>query len=300
MRQPPVSRGHGLPPPAAIEKEKIITKEEREARRSPRKKAALTARNADRHTLYQRSVQDVETEGRFLARTFERIAGRKAASLREDFCGTALLCAAWVAKRDRTAVGLDLDREVLAWGTEHNVAPLGDRASFIRLLRQDVRAPCRGRFDVSVALNFSYFIFRTREDLRGYLAGVRRSMAKDGIFVLDAYGGYESWRPQSERRKLNGFTYVWDQSSVDPIDHSVVNHIHFEFKNGSRLKRAFTYEWRLWTLAEIRELLAEAGFSRSTVYWEDRDANGDGTGTYRPRAHVAQEAAWIAYIVAER
>ena len=66
------------------------------------------------------------------------------------------------------------------------------------------------------------------------------------------------------------------------------------------MKRAFTYEWRLWTLPEIRELLAEAGFSRSTVYWEDRDANGDGTNTYRPRAHARQEPAWVAYIVAER
>jgi hypothetical protein len=269
-------------------------------RRTPRKKAALTARTADRHQLYQRSVQDAEAEGRFVAHTFERIAGRKAVSLREDFCGTALFCARWVAKRNRTAVGLDLDREVLAWGTEHNLAPLGERASAVQLLRQDVRAPCRGRFDVTVALNFSYFVFRTREELRGYFEGVRRTMAGDGIFVLDAYGGYQSWRPQTERRKLVGFTYVWEQASVDPIDHSVMNHIHFEFTNGTRMKRAFTYEWRLWTLPEIRELLAEAGFSRSIVYWEDRDANGDGTNTYRPRAHARQEPAWVVYIVAER
>jgi SAM-dependent methyltransferase len=269
-------------------------------RRTPRDKTVLTARNADRHHLYQRSVQDADAEGRLLARTFERIAGRKAVSLREDFCGTALFCARWVAKGHRTAVGLDLDGEVLAWGRAHNLAPLGDRASAVRLLRQDVRDPCRGRFDVTVALNFSYFVFRTREALRGYFAGVRRSMAQDGIFMLDAYGGYQSWRPQAERRKLVGFTYVWDQASVDPIDHSVVNHIHFEFTNGSCLKRAFTYEWRLWTLPEIRELLAEAGFSRSTVYWEDRDANGLGTNTYRPRSRVAQVPAWVAYIMAER
>jgi hypothetical protein len=217
---------------------------------SPRRKVALTSCNADRHHLYQRSVQEADAEGRFVARTFERIAGRKAMSLREDACGTALFCARWVAKRARTAVGLDLDREVLAWGTEHNLAPLGERASSVRLLRQDVRSPCRGRFDVTVALNFSYFVFRTREDLRGYFAGVRRSMAADGIFVLDAYGGYQSWRPQTERRRLVGFTYVWEQASVDPVDHSVVNHIHFEFTNGTRMKRAFTYEWRLWTLPE--------------------------------------------------
>jgi hypothetical protein len=269
-------------------------------RRSPPHTAPFTARSSDRHTLYQLAVQDAETEGRFLARTFERIVGRKASSLREDFCGTALLCAEWVTRRDRTAVGVDLDREVLAWGAAHNLAPLGDRASRVQLRRQDVRAPCRGPFDVSVALNFSYFTFRTREELRRYFVGVRRSMARDGLFVLDAYGGYQSWRSQLERRKLRGFTYVWDQAKVDPIDHSVVNHIHFEFPNGTRMKRAFTYRWRLWTLAEIRELLAEAGFSRSTVYWEDRDAHGVGTGTYRPKAHVVQTPAWVAYIIAER
>ena len=257
-------------------------------------------RPPDRHDLYQRAVQAVGPEARFLARTFERIAGRKPASLREDFCGTALLCAEWVRKRGRTAVGVDLDREVLAWGAEHNLAPLGPRAAGVRLLRQDVRAPCPGRFDVSVALNFSYFVFRTRESLRGYFRGVRRSMAGDGIFVLDAYGGYQSWRQQTKRRRLRGFTYVWEQSRVDPIDHTVVNHIHFEFKDGSRLRRAFSYHWRLWTLPEIRELLAEAGFSRSTVYWEDCDADGIGTDTFRPRAHVAQLPAWVAYIVARR
>ena len=270
------------------------------SRRAPRRKTALTARNADRHDLYQRSVQNADTEGRFVARTFERIAGRKAVSLREDFCGTALFSARWVAKGQRTAVGLDVDREVLTWGADHNLAPLGARAASVRLLRQDVREPCRGPFDVTVALNFSYFVFTARAELRRYFAGVRRSMAEGGIFVLDAYGGYQSWRPQTERRKLTGFTYVWEQASVNPIDHSVVNHIHFEFPNGSRLRRAFTYRWRLWTLPEIRELLAEAGFSRSAVHWEDRDADGVGTDTYRPRAHVAQEPAWVAYIVARR
>lgn len=269
-------------------------------RRHPPQNTVLTARNADRHDLYQRSVQAVKWQGRFLARTFEKITGRRAASLREDFCGTALLCAEWVGKEGCTAVGVDLDREVLAWGAEHNLAPLGERASLVRLLRQDVRDPCRGRFDVSAALNFSYFVFRTREALRRYFAGVRRHMAGDGIFVLDAYGGYQSWRLQSERYKLRGFTYVWEQARVNPVDHMVVNHIHFEFANGSRLYRAFTYHWRLWTLPEIRELLSEAGFSRSEVYWRDRDANGNGTATFRPRAHVTQEPAWVAYIVAER
>lgn len=267
--------------------------------RKTQKNRPFTARTADPHVLYQLSVQDSESEAAFLARTFEKVRGRKPVSLREDFCGTALLCAEWVKKRDRTAVGIDLDASVLAWGKTHNVAPLGDAAKRIDLRKQDVRDHCSGRFDLTVALNFSYFVFRTREDMHGYFSSVRRSMKRDGLFFVDMYGGYDSFCPMREPRRMRGFTYVWDQAMVDPIDHSVTNYIHFEFPDGSKLRRAFTYEWRLWTIPEIRELLEEAGFSKTTVYWEDGDARGNGTGVFRPKAHADQEAAWVAYVMAE-
>ena len=258
----------------------------------------LTAHTADRHDLYQRAVQDVGRECRFLARTFKRLKGRPARSLREDFCGTALLSAEWVKTPGRRALGIDHDRRVLTWGRAHNLAPLGPRAA-VRLLRQDVRDASPGRFDVAVALNFSYFVLRTREELGAYFTAVRRSLASDGILVLDAYGGWESWRTQTERRRLRGFTYVWEQARVDPIDHGVLNHIHFEFPDGSRLRRAFSYHWRLWTLPEIAELLAASGFVRSSVYWEERDTMGTRLRRYRRRAHAAQEPAWVAYVIAE-
>jgi hypothetical protein len=52
----------------------------------------LSARNADRHSLYQQSVQAPEYEVRFLDKIFRRHTGRKLLQLREDFCGTAYLC----------------------------------------------------------------------------------------------------------------------------------------------------------------------------------------------------------------
>jgi len=269
-------------------------------RKTTRRKSKFSAKTADRHVLYQLSVQDAAAETGFLNRVFQKLRGRAPATLREDFCGTALLCAEWVKHRNRTAVGIDLDRRVLAWGKAHNIAPLGDRGKCVRLLRRDVRARTPGPFDVTVALNFSYFIFKKRDELRDYFRGVRRSMAGDGLFVLDLYGGYESWEPMREPRRLKGFTYIWDQAEVDPVNNGVVNHIHFKFPDGSKMLRAFTYDWRMWTLPEIREVLDEAGFSSSTVYWEDADPDGEGTGTFRPRAKVAQEAAWIAYVVAEK
>jgi cyclopropane fatty-acyl-phospholipid synthase-like methyltransferase len=269
-------------------------------KKTPRKARVLTARNADKHELYQESVQDTETEAAFLTRIYKKLRGRPAESLREDFCGTALLCAEWVKKKERTAVGIDLDASVLEWGKKRHLAKIGEPGDRVTLLQQDVRAKVKGTFDVTVALNFSYFIFRTRDDLRGYFKGVRSSMKKDGLFFIDAYGGSESWSECREPRRMKGFTYVWDQSKVDAIDNGVVNHIHFKFKDGSKLEKAFTYVWRLWTLQELRELLAEAGFSRSTVYWEDADDDGEGTGVFRPKAHAEQEQAWVAYIVAER
>ena len=48
------------------------------------------------------------------------------------------------------------------------------------------------------------------------------------------------------------------KESPNPITHATTCHIHFKFPDGSKLKKAFTYEWRLWTAPEIRELLLVA------------------------------------------
>jgi hypothetical protein len=67
------------------------------------------------------------------------------------------------------------------------------------------------------------------------------------------------------------------------------------------MRRAFEYSWRMWTLPEIRELLAEAGFRRSTVYWEGTEEDTDeGDGEFTPNDTGEADLAWIAYIVAER
>jgi len=265
----------------------------------PRRRKVLTARRADRHDLYQKAVQDPEHDLDLVERVFRRETGRRPLALREDFCGTALACATWVrGHEDRTATGVDLDRSVLAWGRKHNIAPLGDDAKRITLLRQDVRARVLGRFDVTLAFNFSYFIFRTREDLGGYFRNVRRSLARDGILFLDMYGGPEAQEEREEKRRVGGFTYVWDQDYVNPIDMTVVNYIHFRFQDGTAKNRAFRYEWRLWSCPELQELLEEAGFSWVDFYFEDEDANGKLTGTYRRRTVAEADPAWLAYVVA--
>jgi hypothetical protein len=64
------------------------------------------------------------------------------------------------------------------------------------------------------------------------------------------------------------------------------------------MKRAFRYDWRLWTLPEVRELLVEAGFKEALVYtqgWDD--AAGELDGVYRKRDVFENQESWLAIVV---
>ena len=56
------------------------------------------ASRADRHELYQLSVQDPATEVDFVEQTWNALRGRPAEMLREDFCGTAITSREWVSR----------------------------------------------------------------------------------------------------------------------------------------------------------------------------------------------------------
>jgi hypothetical protein len=155
--------------------------------------------------------------------------------------------------------------------------------------------------DIVLAMNFSYYLFPTRREMIAYFRNVYEGLVDDGIFFLDAYGGYDAPREIEEERECDGFTYIWEQASFNPIDGMMDCYIHFEFPDGSRMDRAFSYRWRLWTLPELREMLAEAGFSDVTVYWEgtDEEAN-EGNGIYEPADVGDADPGWVCYIVAQR
>jgi hypothetical protein len=258
---------------------------------------------ADRHDLYQRSVQDTESEIDFILETWNELRQRPAEFLREDFCGTANTACEWV-RRDAShyAVGIDLDREVLNWGKQNNIAQLtGDDQRRIELIQGNVLDDLTEPADIVLAMNFSYFLFRTREELGEYFSAVYTGLSNDGIFFLDAYGGYDAPREIEETRDCDGFIYIWDQAEFNPIDSSMTCHIHFEFPDKSRLDRAFSYHWRLWTLPEIREILLETGFSQVDIYWEGTDEETEeGNGIYAPREVGEADAGWVCYIVAQR
>lgn len=263
---------------------------------------ATMAERADRHELYESAVQNVEEECKFVSNTFKKIRGRQALSFREDFCGTASAACQWTRLGpEHTALGIDIDAEVLQWGRENRLSRLNpDQLARIRLAEASVMDVQPEQVDVVGAFNFSYWIFQTRPLMLEYFGKIHDALKSDGVFFLDAFGGYEAFEEMKEKTKYDDFTYVWEQARYLPVTGEIECHIHFKFPDKSKLKRAFSYTWRLWTLPEITELLAEAGFKNPTVYWEGTDEDGEGNGVFTPDAHGEADAGWIAYIVAEK
>lgn len=262
------------------------------------------AERADRHDLYQRSVQDVETEINFVDETFTELRGREARVLREDFCGTGNTSCEWVRRRpDNVAWAVDLDADVLQWGRQHNLTRLSPEAvERVHLIEGDVLATDTPPADMLLAMNFSYWTFKTRDALREYFETTRAGLKDDGILFLDMFGGYEAYEELKESRKCEGFKYIWDQAEYNPITGDLTCRIHFRFPDASRINNAFEYDWRLWSLPEIRELLTEAGYAQVDVYWEgdDEDDPDEGSGEYYPTLEGAADAGWICYIVAQK
>ncbi len=258
-----------------------------------RKKDELTAMTADPLWLYEQAVQDADITVDIIETVFGCENDHDPITLREDFCGTAKLCAEWVESDPRrSAVGVDLDEATLAWAMDNNIAPLEEDATRVELRKQDVLEESSGRFDVVAAFNFSYWVFHERKILKQYFKSIFDQLPPGGLFILDLHGGPDAQFSLEESTEFDGFTYVWDQESFDPITHLTKCHIHFKFPDGSELNNAFTYDWRVWTIPELKELLSDVGYRRTDVWWDNDD---DGLVV---SAHAESLEAWIAYLAA--
>jgi SAM-dependent methyltransferase len=261
------------------------------------------ADQADRHALYERAVQDPPTDVRTLTKLYRRYRKTDPRVLREDFCGSGALAVAWAkSKPTRRAIGVDIDRETLAWGEVHHLEPAGKTLDGrVKLIEANVLDARGGpKADITCALNFSYCTFRERRQLRSYFRAVRRRLADDGLFVLDVLGGTEAMMEDQNETDHGDFVYRWDQAMFDPLTHEMRCHIHFSFPDGSSIAPAFSYHWRLWTAPELRDLLLESGFSNVHVLWEKTDDEGEGTGAFYEPGTVENQECWWTYIVAER
>ena len=262
------------------------------------------------YDLYEAAVQNVDADINTALRIFNKHNISKPTLIREDFCGTAKLAIEWVKRNTNNyAWGIDLEQSALDWTTQNHVSDLNkEQQKRINLIRCDVIDCSISPVDIILALNFSFCVFKKRLMLKKYFQNVRKGLKKNGVFILDIYGGTESIiSKEDEVRDIQSFTtkagnfipkfkYIWEQFTYNPITHHTTCYIHFDIPGLRKIRKAFTYEWRLWTLPEIQELMKEAGFKKTEVYIHGFDESGDSDDIFRLRRKYENTEGWVAYV----
>ena len=255
-------------------------------------------------TLYRAAVQHPPAEVAFLERAYRHYRRRDPLLLKEDFAGTAANAMLWVTSSDEhQALAVDSHAPTVRWARKQADQWLGDRAGDLHLVQANVMSLTSPKVDVVAALNFSTFIYHDRSSLLAYFRHARKSLKPDGIFVLDAYGGAGALLMQKQHRKARTeddiiFDYCWEQRRINAVTSRVENHIHFSFDDGQVITSAFRYDWRLWSLPELLELMQAAGFARSQVWCDSFDAKTQQSdGAYKPMQRIDARKDWVAYVV---
>lgn len=274
---------------------------------SPRKKVRrrVNKKNPkilfDKYELYRKAVQSAENDVVFIRDTYKELKGKPPRVFREDFCGTFALSTEWIKLNPRhEAIGIDLDPEPMAYGRQHYLSKLKpDEQRRMKLLEGNVLDPSLPKADIIAAMNFSYFCFKQRDVLKKYFANALKTLNKDGMFLVDIFGGSQCYDAIEDTIKHEGFTYYWDQTNFDPVTNEALFHIHFRV-GGKKIEQVFTYDWRLWSISEIRDIMMEVGFRKTHVYWEGTAKDGSGDGNFTRVDHGESCESWIAYVVGEK
>lgn len=233
----------------------------------------------DRHDLYERCVQSPDRDARML----RAIHGLDPVILGEDFAGGGAVSRAWVALgAGSSAVAVDHDEAVLSRASGV------DRLTTVASDVMRAGEPC----DVLFVGNFSICELHTRARLVEYLRHARSRLRARGVLACDIYGGsdaYELGEIETKHKdgSTRGLTHTWEQRHADPLTGRVVNAIHFRWKDdrgrSQEMRDAFIYNWRLWTIPELREAMEEAGFARTQVFHRtERAEDTDGTVYVHP------------------
>lgn len=254
----------------------------------------------NKYAYYEKAVQNPQNEVDFFNEKYKELTGGVAKTLREDFCGTGAISCAWVNQSsEHYAWGVDLDPEPIEYGRENHLSKLAssDQKRMTYLLENvlSVKTP---KVDICFAFNFSYFIFKTRKELLAYFKRAYDSLNSGGVFFVDLFGGPDSQTVMTDEIEHPGFKYYWDCQEFNPITNECRFAIHFKRRGEQKRENVFVYEWRMWTLRELREIMQDAGFKSTTAYWEGEDEDGDGDGEFYATETAQNCDAWVTYIAA--
>ena len=284
------------------------------AKQSDNSRAHQADSQPDKLALYREAVQHPDAEVSFFLRVLDHYHSQpeEATRLKEDFGGSAAVSCAWVQWDDaHQAMAVDLDQPTLDWGLAQAKEELGQRIEDLHLVCDDVLAVDSPVVDIIASLNFSTFIYHTYGELLAYFQHAWRSLDEQGVFVMDAFGGPGAMRPGIQRRamkfgeetddELMSVDYLWEQKSFKPVTGRIDCRIHFEFEDGSELRDAFCYDWRLWTLPELTAAMTAAGFSQVDVWCDELAPDQTMIDpTFAPRDHMHAREDWVVYVVGQK
>lgn len=277
--------------------------------------ATKRSKALSRYDLYRACVQDPPMMVRFV----QAVHGgdpAKPLALREDFSGPGSLSGEWVNLGKRhTAVAVDLDPEPLSHVRKH---------PRVKTRAMDVRA-CRDKADCVALFNFAVCELHERKELVGYFKHLAACLKKGGVVVMDIFGGLSACTPsvtRATRRLPDGspVKYTWRTDAVHAATGMIECSMDFRltspsqrFARGGKPEakaatdrtwpRAFSYNWRHWSIAELRDALADAGFGQVDLYDRLGDAvDSDGRLYVRPLDASETELGedWVAYLAARR
>ncbi len=250
---------------------------------------------------YEACVQSPRHVVSLLRALYREATGTTPRVLHEDFCGTAAVSRRFVEDGARAgeawqALATDLDPVAL-----HQARLLLDpTCPGVELVQQDclnpavqvpavqvpvgqVPTPLAHAADIIWVGNFSICYAHTRAQLVRYLAHCRERLARGnagfggGYLAVDIYGGKNAYTLGNLERTHTAKTgeqirYLWQHEAADPRTAMVRNSISMRLLVDGEViaeyPRAFVYDWRLWSLAELREAMLEVGFGSVQLYKE--------------------------------
>lgn len=216
-----------------------------------------------KHELYETTVQSGRKLVEFFRKEYKLIFLKLPHTFREDFCGTGKLCSEWCKLNfENRAVGLDIDQPTLDYGIKFN-----KNFDSMELLNHNVLEPYNQEtFDIICSLNYSHYILHKRKDLVKYFNNVYSGLNKNGIYILDFFGGshiYETKAFTSFKRKDY---YQMFGEQVNILNNVTKCSLRFKIGNKKKFEPLFHYDFRVYTILELREALEEVGFNKFKVY----------------------------------
>ncbi len=238
-------------------------------------------------------------------------------ALREDFCGSATVSLCWLRESQAAggmsrATGVDLDATALARARQAATAEGVEGG--LSLLQADAVSDPVGldqAADIIWVGNFSIGYIHERADLVAYLRRCRerlmlgRTESGGGVFVCDIYGGAGAFRLGSLTRTHLGpgrevVYYQWEHEAANPMTGMVRNAISFRVvvdrEVVAQYPRAFVYDWRLWSLAELRTCMTDAGFVHIEFFKDLNAAPGEPARAVENPAELGED--WIVMVAA--